>query len=142
MAASGKFKPKNVSKYIGDISKITYRSSWELDFMVWLDSNPHILKWKSEPFPINYVKPTDGRVHRYFPDFYMEYRNTKGELIREVIEIKPRKESVYKQSAKLDTKVSVIINEAKWNAAVNFLHPRGIAFRVLTEASLFRKKQK
>uniref|UniRef100_A0AB39U0I0 Uncharacterized protein n=1 Tax=Klebsiella phage Phi_KR1 TaxID=3240396 RepID=A0AB39U0I0_9CAUD len=29
MAYSGKFLPKNISKYKGDPRKITYRSTWE-----------------------------------------------------------------------------------------------------------------
>lgn len=29
MAYSGKFRPKNIGKYKGNVDKITYRSSWE-----------------------------------------------------------------------------------------------------------------
>ncbi|EDP8999305.1 head completion protein, partial [Salmonella enterica subsp. enterica serovar Braenderup] len=36
MAYSGKWVPKNISKYRGDPKKITYRSNWEKFFFEWL----------------------------------------------------------------------------------------------------------
>ena len=74
---------------MGDLAKITYRSSWELTFMQFLDNNPSFKRWGSEIFPVPYVKPTTGRVHRYFPDFFVEYEDTKGNIRREMIEVKP-----------------------------------------------------
>ena len=77
-AYQGKFKPKNPSKYKGDPTNIVYRSSWELKLMMYLDTHPNVLKWGSEEIVIPYESPVDGRMHRYFPDFFVEQINTEG----------------------------------------------------------------
>jgi hypothetical protein len=143
--AKGIFTPKHPEKYLGDVKKICWRSSWELRFMQFCDMNPNILRWASEEFSIPYIKPTDGRVHRYFPDFYIEFRSKDGTICKEVIEIKPHKEAVWAQGSKnkdVYTKLALVINEAKWEAAVKFCEARGLKFRVLTEKSLFKGKGK
>ena len=89
----GLFQPKNPDKYIGDLENIIYRSSWELTFMHFLDSNNKILEWASEPFPIPYVKPTTQRVHRYFPDFFIAFEDKEGNIKRELIEVKPKQQT-------------------------------------------------
>ena len=69
----GLYKPKNKSKYKGNLQKIIFRSSYELQFMHYCDNNPGVLEWASEELAIPYVKPTDGKIHRYFLDFWMKY---------------------------------------------------------------------
>ena len=49
---------------------ILYKSRLEQKFMVYCDINKHVTKFSLEPFAINYIKPTDGKVHRYFIDFF------------------------------------------------------------------------
>ena len=61
----GIYKPSD--KYVGS-NKPIYRSSWELKFFRWCDSNPNVLEWTSESICIPYTSPLDGRVHRYFVD--------------------------------------------------------------------------
>ena len=78
MSYKGRFKPKNRQKYKGNISEVVYRSSWELKFMQYCDTNNKILKWSSEEIIIPYKSPVDNRVHRYFPDFYVKYKDVKG----------------------------------------------------------------
>ena len=90
MSYSGRFKPKNYKKYKGDPTKIIYRSLWERRFMVYLDNNDKIIEWNSEEVIIPYRSPVDKRVHRYFPDFYIKYQNARGQIIREIIEVKPK----------------------------------------------------
>ena len=90
MSYSGKFKPKNYKKYKGDPTKIYYRSLWERRFMVYCDNNPSIIEWGSEEIIIPYRSPVDRKVHRYFPDFYIKYQNSKGEVLREIVEVKPK----------------------------------------------------
>ena len=68
---SGKFKPSYPGKYKGDPTNIIYRSLWERKFMVWCDRNINVEEWGSEEIIIPYISPVDGRVHRYFPDFYV-----------------------------------------------------------------------
>ena len=75
MAYQGKFRPRNPSKYLGDPLNIIYRSHWELKLMSYLDRHPHVMKWASEEVIIPYKSPIDGRMHRYFPDFYVEQIN-------------------------------------------------------------------
>ena len=89
MSYKGKFRPKNPNKYKGNPSNIIYRSLLERRFMVYLDNNPSVLKWGSEEIIIPYVSPVDNRLHRYFPDFYMKYRNSQGMIVEELIEVKP-----------------------------------------------------
>ena len=48
----GRYTPENPKKYIGDPSKIVYRSSWERRFMIYCDRNPLILSWASEELAI------------------------------------------------------------------------------------------
>ena len=80
MSYKGKFRPKNRKKYNGNPSEIIYRSSWELKFMNYCDNNNKIVKWSSEEIIIPYRCPTDNKIHRYFPDFYIKYKDVKGKL--------------------------------------------------------------
>ena len=78
----GIYKPKNISKYRGDYRNIVYRSGLELKFMRYLDGNDSILKWSSEEIVIPYRSPIDGKVHRYFPDFWV--KTSQGETLIEI----------------------------------------------------------
>ena len=93
MSYRGKFKPKNPKKYKGNPTNIVYRSLLERRFMVYLGNTPAVLKWSSEEIIIPYVSPIDNRVHRYFPDFYMKYKNKYGMTVNQLIEIKPSKQT-------------------------------------------------
>ena len=138
MARQGLFTPKFPEKYIGDASNIKYRSSWELSAMQYFDRNTNFLKWGSEEISIPYVKPTDKKVHKYIPDFYVEYINPKMEVVREIIEVKPKKEVAQtKKSTRYDL-LCIAINESKWLAARQFCDEKGLGFRILTEDQLFR----
>eukprot|EP01047_Picozoa_sp_COSAG01_P106055 COSAG01_NODE_35203_length_535_cov_1.513761_1_plen_77_part_10 len=66
----GRYKPINREKYV-DSSDPVYRSSWELKFFKWADSNNRVLKWGSESIIVPYISPLDGRVHRYFVDNFI-----------------------------------------------------------------------
>lgn len=140
----GNFVPRNVEKYKGNIQNITYRSSWELRFMQFLDGNPNILEWNSEEVAIPYVKPTDSKVHRYFPDFWIKYKNKNGEVIQEIIEIKPAKQTASptkvgkRKNQQLIESITYAINIAKWQAATQFCNKYGMKFRLLTENELFK----
>ena len=62
--------------------------------MVYCDRNPNILEWGSEEIIIPYRSPLDGRIHRYFPDFYIKVRETGGKIQKYIIEVKPKKQCV------------------------------------------------
>ena len=143
MSYSGKFRPSNYLKYKGDPSNIVYRSLWELKFMNYCDKNDNILEWGSEELWIPYVSPKDNRVHRYFPDFYIKYRNRQGNIQKSLIEIKPLKQTKKpNMSPKRKTKtwmnevVTYGVNQAKWRAAEEFCEDRLWDFKILTEKEL------
>lgn len=135
--AKGLFTPKNPEKYLGDITKIRFLSSWELKFMIMCDTNPYILKWGSEEFRVKYWNPLKNKVCDYIPDFIIKYKNKHDEVITEVIEIKPKKQSVISKKMSDYDKAALIVNQAKWSAAVSLCESYGIKFRVLTEEELF-----
>lgn len=141
MAAKGRFIPKNPQKYVGkSIRQIFFRSSWELAFMKWLDSNDAVLRWGAEELAIPYISPEDGRVHRYFPDMIVMYKDADGNIKKEIIEIKPYKETVPTPRMSEHDKRAVIKNQAKWEYASNWASRNGATFRVLTERTLFKQK--
>jgi hypothetical protein len=141
MAAGGRFIPKNPQKYVGkSVNRIMFRSSWEVAFMKWLDTNDAVLRWGSEELAIPYVHPFDGRVHRYFPDMVIMYVDAAGQVKKEIIEIKPYKESVETPRMSDRDRQALAINQAKWKYASEWAERNGAVFRVLTEKTLFKQK--
>ena len=143
MSYSGKFKPKNYKKYKGDPTKIYYRSLWERRFMVYADNNPNISEWGSEEVVIPYISPLDRKRHRYFPDFYIKYTNSQGQTIREIIEVKPKKQLKPPERPKHRTSKRYLmeaqtyaVNQAKFKAAEAYCQERRYKFRILTEDHL------
>ena len=144
MSYSGKFKPKNYKKYKGDPTKIYYRSLWERRFMMYCDNNSNITEWNSEEIVIPYISPVDKRVHRYFPDFYIKYVTAEGKTIREIIEVKPKKQLKPPKEPKRKTKryltevATYVVNQAKFKAASEYCADRKFKFRILTEDHLLK----
>ena len=136
--AQGIFTPKNAQKYIGKHAP-KYRSGWELTFMTFCDANKNVTYWASESMSIPYKSPLDGKVHMYVPDFFVVYQNKYGKQLAEVVEIKPKKQSLIESkvySAK--DRLVIAVNHAKWAAAMAYCKAHGFAFRVITEDDLFR----
>lgn len=133
----GYYGPKNPQKYVGDLDKIRYMSSWELNFFKFLDGNPHVLRWSSENISIPYLKPTDGRIHKYYPDIWIEYCNRDGEIIQEILEIKPKSQVTLGKRPSQYEQLTWAVNCAKWQAAQAFCESKGIKFRILTENEIF-----
>ncbi len=142
MSYKGRFRPKNSKKYKGDPTKVYYRSLWERRFMHYCDNTPSILEWNSEEIIIPYVSPIDNKVHRYFPDFYIKKRNVSGKVVREVIEVKPKRQCEPPKVPKRKTKkylrevVTYGVNQAKFKAAEEYCKNRKYNFRILTEEHL------
>lgn len=141
MAYSGRFRPRNPQKYIGDHQKIFWRSTWELRVMRFFDENPDILAWGSEELVIPYISPVDGRQHRYFPDMIIKVMKD-GIPRTYVVEIKPENQTVEPKVRKRVTKryISEVttygINQAKWAAATEYCKDRGWEFKIITEKDL------
>ena len=145
MSYSGKFKPKNYKKYRGDPTKIFYRSLWERRFMVYCDNNSKIIEWGSEEIIIPYKSPLDKKTHRYFPDFYVKYINKDKKVVREIIEVKPKrhllppKEPKRRTQRYLNEVATYHKNKAKFKAAEEYCKDRKYNFRILTEDQLLPK---
>ena len=138
MSYKGRYKVKNLDKYKGDPTSVTYRSLWERKFMLYCDDNPSVLKWSSEEIVIPYRSPIDKKVHRYFPDFIIKTKKGK----RFMIEIKPSKYLKPPKPGKRKTKrffgeqVEFIRNQAKWKAASKYCDDQNMEFKVFTEKEL------
>lgn len=141
----GWYQLRHPEKYVGDITKIRYMSSWEFKTHEFLDNNPNILRWSSEEIAIPYLKPTDNRVHRYFPDYWVEYRNRHGQMVHEIWEVKPAAQTRKPRASKRKTTktrlyedLTYAVNTAKWQAAQQFCEKHGVIFRIMTERDIFR----
>jgi hypothetical protein len=131
--AKGLYKPLHPEKYLGDPTKIRFLSSWEMRFMNFCDNNPNVIAWGSEEIKIGYYNPIKKKFCTYLPDFIVKYKNERGQVITEVVEIKPMKESKQRAKMSIYDKAMLITNHAKWKAAGAFCAKAGIKFRVLTE---------
>ena len=142
MSYKGKYKPSYPKKYKGDPTNIIYRSLWERKFMVYCDNNPNVLEWQSEEFCIPYRSPIDNKVHRYFPDFFIKYKDVSGRTRSSLIEIKPMRQCVPPPKPKRQTKkylneaFEYAKNQAKWKAAEDYCADRMWEFKVMTEKEL------
>jgi hypothetical protein len=142
----GIYVPKNPQKYVGNVNNIVYRSLWERKYMVFCDTRENIIKWSSEELAIPYKSPLDGRVHRYFPDFIVEVKDTDGKVTTYVVEIKPQKQTVKPKTPQRQTRnylyemAEYHKNQAKWEAAKEFCRLKKFEFKIITEAELGIKK--
>jgi hypothetical protein len=139
----GRFHPQNPEKYKGDVRNIIYRSSWELKFMKYCDRKVDILEWGSEEFFIPYVSPMDGKVHKYFPDFFVKLKERSGQIKKYVIEVKPKsqtKKPIKTERKRNKTFITEALtyekNVAKWKAAQEWCQDRMLEFKIITEDEL------
>jgi hypothetical protein len=137
----GFYEVKNSSKYVGN-GKPKFRSGWEMTFMMFLDSNDNVINWASEPVRIPYRNPLTGKMTMYVPDFIVTYRGPKETVRAELIEIKPKKQSLIESKMKDRDKAIVAVNYAKWHAATLWAKQNGLTFRVITEEDIFRQGKK
>lgn len=140
--AQGIYEVKNPAKYVGK-HKPKYRSGWELTFMMFCDNNKSILYWASEALQIPYRNPFTGKQTVYIPDFFVVYENRNKQKIAEVVEIKPKKQSLIESKvANAKDRMIVALNHAKWQAAMAYCKRFGYTFRVVTEDDLFYNGRK
>lgn len=146
-AHQGWYKLKNADKFIRPLDEsmgsskpgyALYKSSLERQLLVYCDLNPHVVKYSLEPFAVPYVKPTDGRVHRYYIDFLLVL-STGDKVLAEVktsVETVPpvKTKNINKYKNEMQT---YAVNVAKWQAAKKFAENKGFKFLILTEKQLF-----
>ena len=138
----GVFRPRNPQKYIGKETPV-YRSSWELQFFYWADTNPNVLEWASEAVVIPYLNPLDNKYHRYHTDGVVAIRESNNVITKYIIEIKPSKQLVAPVASKrkrsstlLYENQQYVTNTSKWAAAQKWCDQKGYKFLILTEKEL------
>ena len=137
----GKFSPKHPEKYLGNPTKIIFRSSYELKYMIYLDDHPDVIRWGSEEVIIPYIAP-DGKSRRYIPDFIVQLRNKHGQIENLMVEIKPfaqtqpPKKPLRMTKGFLEAVETYEINKRKWHAAIQYCQKKGLEFKLLTESDL------
>ena len=134
----GPYTVKNIAKYVGKGTP-KYRSGWELTFMMFLDNNDNVLQWASESIRIPYRNPLTGKQSVYVPDFLVTYRGRNNTTIAELIEIKPKKQSLLESKASDRDRAIVALNYAKWDAATKWAKRNGLTFRVINEDMIYHQ---
>lgn len=137
----GAYAVRNKEKYVGK-GDPRYRSGWELTFMMFLDGNENVLQWASEAVRIPYRNPLTGKQTMYVPDFLVTYRGPNNTMRAELIEIKPKAQSLVEEKMKDRDKVIVAINYAKWDAATKWARANGLQFRVINEDQIYHQGAK
>lgn len=137
------FVPQFPEKYKGTYP-IVARSSWELQFMKWCDTNQMVLEWSSESLRIPYYDPIRMKRRSYYPDFIIKVVNSQNYIIPYIIEIKPHKETLPpRRSGRKNRKTMLYehkaykTNQAKWRAAQDYANKLGYIFKIFTEKELF-----
>ena len=142
MSYKGRYTPKNPKKYRGNPHNVIYRSLWERKFMVYCDHSESIIEWGSEEVVIPYKSPWDGRIHRYFPDFYIKIKTNEGTTKKLIVEIKPKKQTKAPKEPERKTKRYLNevrtwgVNSSKWRYATEWCKDYGMEFKILTEDDL------
>jgi len=99
----------------------SYRSGWELGFMMYLDDSPDVISYEYESLKIPYVANVRfGRTRNYIPDFVVSYVNG----MKYIIEIKPSR------------RVAQATVQKKLAAAQSWAQAHGFVLAVLTEIEL------
>jgi len=137
----GAYTVRNTAKYVGRGTP-RYRSGWELTFMMFLDSNENVLQWASESISIPYRNPLTGKSSMYVPDFLVTYRGPNNTTKAELIEIKPKKQSLVESKMSANERAIVAVNYAKWDQATKWAKKNGLTFRVINEDQIYHQGNK
>jgi TnsA endonuclease N terminal len=134
----GKFKCKHPEKYKGNPTKIFYRSSWELKYMLKLDHDENVEWWQSEEIMIPYHDRSRGHGGHYYPDFLVKFKDKKRPVM---YEIKPLAQTMPpknngNQKRFVKEALAFAKNVSKWEAAREWCKLRGYDFEVVTEIRL------
>lgn len=134
-AKTAQYFPLNPQKYVG-LGKLVYKSDLERRMMLYLDKNPNIIQWSYEPQAIKYYDPIHKKVRRYYIDFRAIVK--QGNIQKTIwIEVKPLCECKQPSSKASDqTKITWIINNAKWQAAKQLAKLKKFEFHVINESQL------
>lgn len=115
--------------------------------MVHMDEREDILEWSSEEIIVPYMSPLDGRIHRYFPDFWLRIKDPQGKVHEILAEVKPFQQCSPPPRPPKITKRYIrelstfAVNNAKWEAAKSYANTKGMLFEILTEKDIFKKQK-
>lgn len=99
----------------------SYRSSWELEYMKYLDSNDDVVSYEYEKLKIPYISNLKTKKIRYYmPDFCIAYLDGT----KKIVEIKPSRRMMQDKIQK------------KFNAAKTWCAENSMEFVVVTEIEL------
>lgn len=139
----GIYEVVNKDKYVGK-GNPRYLSSYELKVFQDFDRRKSVIEWGSEVVHIPYYNPVKQRISKYMIDIYVMYVNKEGRVIKELVEIKPLKDTKKpritkrtKRNTAIYAQATHIVNEAKWAAATKFAEKNGMRFRIITEKNIF-----
>ena len=76
----------------------------------------------------------------YIPDFLIVYQDKFGKRRAELVEVKPKKEAIAENAKSKRDKAALLVNTAKWAAAMMYCKKNGLVFRILTEDDIYIKK--
>jgi hypothetical protein len=106
-----------------------------------------IKKWGYELIAVPYLNRIDGKIHRYFPDYYCEILDNSGSLKKCIVEVKPFKQQFPPAKPKnnnrkaqvryLNEVSTYIVNQCKWDACKDMCNKNGFEFVVLNEKQIF-----
>jgi len=124
---------------------IIYRSSYERQFIQWLETSHRVVHWGSECVGIRYTNKADGTSHIYYPDYIVEvYKDltdpSQGTDVF-IVEIKPWSQTQPpSQSLPRDSYAwkEYIRNVSKWDAAVAYAARNNVKFKIFTERTISR----
>ena len=108
--------------------------------MRFCDSHPNITKWASENVKIPYRHPFTGKITNYVPDFMVQYTDKNGKTRVDLIEIKPKAQTLQEKARDKYDKASLQVNAVKWEAAQAWCKAKGLHFKVITEDPDFPKQ--
>lgn len=120
-------------------SPIIYRSSYEREFIYWLETSSKISSWASECIAIPYINKLDNKKHQYYPDFVVNTAEGRTMLI----EIKPKNQTIPPPSDFDPNSYAwreYIKNRCKWAAALEFCKNNDMDFKILTEETISRMR--
>ena len=112
--------------------KIIYRSSYERKFISWLENNEKVKHWGSECLRIPYLYVVDGKMHSYYPDYFVEFVDGT----KMVVEIKPSSQTKKPLNENSWVAREYIKNRCKWKATMEFCESKGYKFKILTEKTI------
>ena len=131
MAKIGFYTVHNTKKYNKPNKTLKYKSSWELQFMIYCDNSKKIKQWNYESVRIPYI--FNKKRHFYYPDFWIQtYENDKL-----IIEIKPKHQTLPPKNPKSKGYQRELIrftkNCAKWHYAQKYTSKKNMNFLIVTE---------